>query len=275
MGTKHIQQVGGALEFRGNLCWPDDPSLSNGGTMYLQPPAAADPFDDEFLDGSPDLAARGWTVVNVTTGAPVTRAGDVDFRTIPGAGTTGKYFSTLTASGLVLQCFDIIAISKAVADVSSGLFAIVQAGTPQQSTTTFEAGAWIWQNFPGSRLAAQRAVLTAKQQQGVIRAQMGLGTTFPVAGGVGTTESQLGLWSSFIKGSPGAHEWAIIQSPEATQQILSASVHNGDALANGMAACGAMGVELFTQGTGLPVLQAQFAIVRCVRRLAAGVWPAN
>lgn len=245
--------------------------------MYTVPPSAdvADPFDDEFTDGDPDLAVRGWTVVNTTTGAPLVRAGDVDYRTIPGAGTTGTYFSTITGSGLVLQCFDIMAISKAVDDVSCGFFAIVQAGTPQQSSTSFEAGAWIWQSFPGSRLATQRAVLTAKQQQGVIRAQMGLGATFPVAGGVGTTEAQLGLWSNFVKGAPGSHVWAVILSPESTQQILAASAHNGDVLANGMLSCGAMGFEIFTQGTGLPVLQAQFAILRCARRLTVGVWPVS
>lgn len=58
-------------------------------------------LDDEFSGGSPDLAARGWTVKN-QAGATMTRVGDVQ----PWAGnallTATQYRSTMTAAGLVM-----------------------------------------------------------------------------------------------------------------------------------------------------------------------------
>lgn len=73
---------------------------------YLAKPASPNAFDDEFDQGSPDLAARGYTVVNANTGAVLTRpagnAGNVNpwDATGPAAGT---YWSQIVGTWLYIQ----------------------------------------------------------------------------------------------------------------------------------------------------------------------------
>lgn len=69
---------------------------------YIDPPTTANAFDDEFDSGSSDWATRGWTVVNFSTGATLTRSGNIDpwSTTGPAAGT---YFSTIVGSYMLFQ----------------------------------------------------------------------------------------------------------------------------------------------------------------------------
>lgn len=67
------------------------------------PQRGSDAWNDEFDDsGSPDLGVRGWTVENWSTGATLTRAGDVTWHAGASLGST-QYRSTLVGSELWLQ----------------------------------------------------------------------------------------------------------------------------------------------------------------------------
>jgi len=72
-------------------------------SVYLTPPANPDPFNDEFMDGSPDLAVRGWTIVNSSTGATCTRVGDVDTTIAVTSIAVNTYRSTIVGSCLLIQ----------------------------------------------------------------------------------------------------------------------------------------------------------------------------
>ena len=76
-------------------------SVNAGSYPYIQPPAVPNAFDDEFSSGSPDLAVRGYTVINATTGVVQTRNGNLD---VLGAGPpAGTYNSQLIGSWLYIQ----------------------------------------------------------------------------------------------------------------------------------------------------------------------------
>lgn len=66
-------------------------------------------FADEFDDGDPDLAVRGWTVWNETTGSLMTRVGAVQLQAT-GIDNT-HYRSTLSGSRLLFQFKDSISVS--------------------------------------------------------------------------------------------------------------------------------------------------------------------
>jgi hypothetical protein len=70
------------------------------GNPYVDPPAVASSFDDEFESGSPNLATRGWTIKIGTT--TLTRAGDV-VPYSPTGPAAGTYWSTLIGSSLFIQ----------------------------------------------------------------------------------------------------------------------------------------------------------------------------
>lgn len=80
---------------------------SGGGALTGNPmidaPGSAVVFADEFDSGSPDLAARGWTVYNESTGQPMTRAGDCTFGSQSDLTTATTYQSTLVGSVLLIQ----------------------------------------------------------------------------------------------------------------------------------------------------------------------------
>lgn len=76
-------------------------ALQVGTYPYIVPPATPNAFDDEFSSGSADLATRGYTIVNATTGVAQTRSGDIaPWGAAPAAGT---YFSTIIGSWIFLQ----------------------------------------------------------------------------------------------------------------------------------------------------------------------------
>lgn len=77
MGTRVYQLAGGAPATLGNQHWPQSSEPTTYEALYLQQPAQPDPFDDEFNDGSPDLAERGWLFRNASTGQVMQRVGDV------------------------------------------------------------------------------------------------------------------------------------------------------------------------------------------------------
>ena len=74
--------------------------LAERSSPYLVAPASPNAFDDEFSSGSPDLAVRGYTVINGNTGVVQTRNGNIDPWNSPPAGT---YNSQLINSWLLLQ----------------------------------------------------------------------------------------------------------------------------------------------------------------------------
>lgn len=101
------------------------------GNPYIDQPLTPSSVDDEFDVGSPDLAARGWTVHRASNRAVLTRVGDVLWWAPSNeAGLTAtQYRSTIVGSKLMLQLptttsGDIL-IFKAIADADpSGLYAV-------------------------------------------------------------------------------------------------------------------------------------------------------
>jgi hypothetical protein len=69
---------------------------------YILPPTVANAFDDEFSSGSPDLATRGYTIINAVTGAVLTRSGNISPLDAVGPA-VGTYWSTLVGSWLYVQ----------------------------------------------------------------------------------------------------------------------------------------------------------------------------
>jgi hypothetical protein len=74
-------------------------------SQYWAASTSPSAIDDTFLTGSSDMATRGWTCINPNTSATMTRVGDVLPLTNGNAATAGNtYRSTLTASGMLIQC---------------------------------------------------------------------------------------------------------------------------------------------------------------------------
>jgi hypothetical protein len=72
-------------------------------------------YADEFSPGSnPDLATLGYTCRNAATGATMTRAGNVNFATVP-ALTATQYNSTIIGSWLYLQTGAVMTVTKTMA----------------------------------------------------------------------------------------------------------------------------------------------------------------
>jgi len=106
VGTKQYNIPGARPAAFGNQCWPEPVTIDQD--LYIEPPVVANPFDDEFQDGSPDLAARGWTFINRDANTPMVRAGDVypyEYAWTGGVGslTKNQYRSSIRNGRLALQ----------------------------------------------------------------------------------------------------------------------------------------------------------------------------
>lgn len=96
------------------------------GNPYIDPPATPSSFDDEFDSGSPDLATRGWTVLNGSNVA-MTRVGDIQPWNVSAASLTGtQYLSTIVGSQIQIQVSPgtEMRLRKAVAAPASGAGAL-------------------------------------------------------------------------------------------------------------------------------------------------------
>jgi hypothetical protein len=85
------------------------------GNVYFDPPASPNALNDEFKSGSSALngpGGRGFLCVNATSGATMTRVGDV-LQAAPALG-ANEYRSTLTASGMYIQAGSEMVVYKAV-----------------------------------------------------------------------------------------------------------------------------------------------------------------
>lgn len=101
MGTRRIQQPGGALQVCGNFYWPPEPGSSGPQFPFASEPDNPNPWDLQPSElASPDLAASGWPIFDLVAKTPITRAGDVDINTNPAAGT---YRSTIVGGELWIQ----------------------------------------------------------------------------------------------------------------------------------------------------------------------------
>ena len=112
------------------------------GNPYIDPPAVANSFDDEFDTGSADLATRGWLIKN-SAGTTLTRSGDVDAWNVSGPA-AGTYWSTLKGSQLIVQ-FPVIAstytIYKAVSPaMATGDIYFARAGSATRLDSTSASG---------------------------------------------------------------------------------------------------------------------------------------
>lgn len=89
------------LGLRANALVVTPPAVAGGVNPYLIPPPSPNAFDDEFNSGSPDLAARGYTVIDAGSGVAMTRAGNVaPWGAGPAANT---YLSTLYQGTILIQ----------------------------------------------------------------------------------------------------------------------------------------------------------------------------
>lgn len=83
-------------------------------TGWFLPPSTPSAFDDDFTQGDPDLAVRGWAVVGGNTGTTMTRAGPVIPWTAPTTIPANQYRSSITKSGILLQTNQNMMVSKAI-----------------------------------------------------------------------------------------------------------------------------------------------------------------
>lgn len=152
MGTRVYQLAGGPPSTLGNQSWTPG-SVARFETtqqsVYLAPPntpgLAADGsvFDDEFNDGSPDLAARGWTFVCQDNGLPMTRVGNVypyewTWKGGVGALTLNQYRSTIVNGRLAVQ----------MPSVGGSWWICKRVTLP---TTTPQHGGLLWARFGATR----------------------------------------------------------------------------------------------------------------------------
>lgn len=72
-----------------------------GSNPYIVEPAVPNAFDDEFKNGSADLATRGYTVINAVTGVVQTRNGNID--PLGAAPPAGTYNSQIIGSWIYIQ----------------------------------------------------------------------------------------------------------------------------------------------------------------------------
>jgi hypothetical protein len=100
--------------------------------LYYATPVVPDTFDDEFKSGSSDLATRGWTVTNFS-GTTMTRLGPVLPYTAPNGLSSTQYRSSLTLSGMLIQCSALMFCYKAI---SGSLAFYVDAHLSVPSTTS-------------------------------------------------------------------------------------------------------------------------------------------
>lgn len=85
------------------------------GNVYFDAPSSPNALDDEFKTGSSALngaGGRGFLCVNATSGATMTRVGDV-LQAAPALG-ANEYRSTLTKSGMYIQAGSEMVVYKAV-----------------------------------------------------------------------------------------------------------------------------------------------------------------
>lgn len=106
--------------------------LASCGTLALLPRSSPNAYDDEFMSGSADLAARGWTCTNAFTNATMTRVGGIDAATNPSTLGSTQYRSDITPAGLLIQCSGTMYVSKAMPS-GSGQFVAVAYVHRQQT----------------------------------------------------------------------------------------------------------------------------------------------
>ena len=122
------------IDGAGNAVWTYPSTSVN---LWDTPPADPDPFNDEFDEGSPILADRGWTITNATAPATVyTYMGEVDYDIDPGSDmANGQYRASIVNGKLRIQFGGNVAnsITKAGA-IATG--AATYVARMQQSATT-------------------------------------------------------------------------------------------------------------------------------------------
>jgi hypothetical protein len=100
VGTRKYQLVGGEVAGSGNNNWAEAPAATGYGNSFWDAPHTPTSFDDEFLDGSPDLATRGWIVRDASTGATISWQGELQpYGALGGSG----YQASITPSGLLIR----------------------------------------------------------------------------------------------------------------------------------------------------------------------------
>jgi hypothetical protein len=127
---------------------------------YITPPLAPSSFNDEFNDGSPVLADRGWTALHNGTGQVLTRKGEVT-TAVPVLGPT-EYNSTIVNGVIRIQAPSGMRLTKLLAAPQTQIAArfvdprmsasqVCQlqltdfAGAPDATTTWLSYG-YLWGN---------------------------------------------------------------------------------------------------------------------------------
>ena len=112
-------------------------SGGDAGNVYFSPPTVPNALNDEFKSGSSALngaGGRGFSCVNATSGATMTRVGDV-LQAAPGLG-VNEYRSTLNASGMYIQAGSEMVVYKNVSG-SLACYCDVRLNNPAGPSTAW------------------------------------------------------------------------------------------------------------------------------------------
>jgi hypothetical protein len=106
----------------------------------------SDTFNDEFSSGSADLATRGWTCENFSSGATMSRRGEVQFASVSSLA-SNQYNSTILGSTILIQVG--ISVSMLLYKTfSSGSYLFGTRMVPHQigngSSTFAEGKLWVY-----------------------------------------------------------------------------------------------------------------------------------
>ena len=113
--SDHVPPIAAFGAASGTFCEGSDVRLDAGVIPFqIENNPGSLLYADEFLAGSnPDLATRGYTCVNVATGATMTRLGPVNFGTI--SLTATQYNSSIIGSWLYIQTGAVMSVTKTMA----------------------------------------------------------------------------------------------------------------------------------------------------------------
>lgn len=185
-------------------------TTTGAGNVYLSPPASPNALDDEFKSGSSVLSARGFSCVNATTGATMTRVGEV-LQAAPGLA-ANEYRSTLNASGMLIQAGSEMVVYK---NVSGSLAVYCHASVPLvpgTSTAFFYEAPALFGVAPLVVSNTVRRVFMNNYGNARAFSKMDLNQAYTTLGSIGTGDGPWGAWISWDDAAKQA--WGIALNPQ-------------------------------------------------------------
>ena len=213
----------------GNATWADPASTGSFTERYVEAPATPDPWNDEFDDGDPDPANRGFVVLNFTGSViPCTRVGPVDY-TINSAVSMANntYNSSLSNGKLIFQPggANLMAILKPI-PAGAGFYACrmtsssIGGGSAYNQALVLLDNAGVALGLAGNNGISNEIVSTTTR----IRTYQGATVTTELTAGNEADARAGGIWFIDWKNSGSTANVGQIDAHSGTQRI---SIWNG------------------------------------------------